>query len=166
MTRNRKPRASEGKRVRSATKTEIEGRAAKAFRQRTEAVEERNAVVRHLMETRVLLAALVARDGRVVLSEQELIEVGDNGEWVSIREDGGAVVLEMMPPEGETASEGEQQPAPTGVSQLMRHGFRVIEHGGELRMGEASGRAEDDDEVGEPHMRVVDDDEDEEDEGA
>ena len=127
MGKQRKPRAPSGT-VRRATKTEIEGRARTAMNERTKAIKERDWLVRNMMELEIMVGAIVARDGRIRLSEQELLDVGQDGSKLEVtQQEDGSIVLQMGEPQPESTPFSNEAPS-EGVQKLLEGGLRVVEH--------------------------------------
>jgi hypothetical protein len=104
--------------VRRLTKGEANTRAMKALQQRNEAINERTHVVKRLMEAELMLAVLVARVGRVRISEDELVaEYTD----MVVRKDESGLVLECAIAGAPAAEPGE------ALGALLQGGFTVVE---------------------------------------
>ncbi len=91
-------------------------------------MNERTRMLQRLQENEIILAAVVAQQGRVRLSASDLRKVGEGGESLEIRSDDiGGLVLEIVP--GAVEQEQRQEPQVSkGVAALMRGGMTVVEH--------------------------------------
>lgn len=113
MKDKRKPRGT----VRPATKTEAHNRARAAMQQRNDAITDRRAVVQRMMELEIIIGALVAREGRVRLTDEEL-----TAEYtpIKVRQDGDCIVIEC--------GRLTETPAPgEALGALLKGGFSVVE---------------------------------------
>lgn len=120
MKDRRKPHGT----VRTLTKSEAHKRAQNALNQRNQAIEERRQVVARMMELEVILAALVAREGRVRIDMDDL-----TASYTDLQmrvEDGGGEGKQFVVLECSLAKDAPAEPG-EALAAIAKHGFTVVE---------------------------------------